>query len=62
MWLVRVALPLWLGGRLDAAAAETATECLMAVLIAAVIPWDYVLRTYVAAPADRWRGKAALRR
>ena len=55
LWLLRVALPLWAGGRLDAAAAETAMECLMAVLIALVIPWDHVLRAYILGPAERWR-------
>lgn len=55
LWLLRVALPLWVGGRLDAAAAETAMECLMAALIALVIPWDHVLRAYILAPAERWR-------
>lgn len=55
LWLLRVALPLWASGRLDAAAAETATECLLAVLIALVIPWDHVLRAFIVAPAERWR-------
>lgn len=55
LWLLRVALPLWAGGRLDAAAAETAIECLIAVLIGLVIPWDHVWRAYVLAPAERWR-------
>lgn len=58
IWLVRVALPLWLGGRLDAATAETAAECSMALLIAAVVPWDYVLRIQAGTPGDRWRRKA----
>lgn len=55
LWLLRVALPSWAGGRLDAAAAETAMECLMAVLIATVIPWDHVLRSYMMGPGERWR-------
>ncbi len=59
IWLTRIALPLWVGGRLNAAAMQTAIECLMAILIAAVIPWDYVLQTYVNASGDRWHGKAA---
>lgn len=54
LWLFRVALPLWAGGRLDPATTETAMECLMAVLIALVIPWDHVLRAYILAPAERW--------
>ena len=58
-WLTRVALPHWLGHRLDAAAMETAMECLVAVLIVAVVPWDHVLRAYVTGPGERWRRKAA---
>jgi hypothetical protein len=57
IWLVRVALPLWIGGRLDAGTIETAMECLMAVLIAAVIPWDVVWQSYIKGTGDRWRRK-----
>lgn len=53
LWLLRIALPRWADGSLDAAAAETAMECLMAVLIALVIPWDYVLRAYIREPVGR---------
>ena len=59
IWLLRVALPLWVGHRLDAATAETAMQCLMAILIVAVIPWDYVLQVDVRAPGDRWRRRAS---
>ena len=59
IWLTRIALPAWTDGSLDAAMTETAIECLMAILIAAVIPWDYVVRTYVQGPRNRWRRKAA---
>ena len=55
LWLFRVALPLWLEGRLDDASVQTVIECSMAVLIAAVIPWDYVLRAYIVEPGQRWR-------
>ena len=55
LWLLRVDLPLWTGGRLDEATAETAMECLMTVLITLVIPWDYVLRIYIIGPAERRR-------
>lgn len=55
IWLVRIALPLWAGGRLDDAAIETAFECAMMVLIVAVVPWDHVLRAYIRAPAEPWR-------
>lgn len=59
IWLIRIALPLWIGGHLDPATAETAMECLMAILIAAVVPWDHVLRAYVGGAGERWRRKAA---
>ena len=54
IWLTAIALPLWLGGRLDPAAAETAGECLVGVVFLAVIPWDYVWRAYIRRPGDRW--------
>ena len=55
LWLLRVALPLWREGALDDAATETVFECLLAVLIAAVIPWDYVVRAYVRGAGEPWR-------
>jgi hypothetical protein len=61
IWLTRIALPLWTGGRFDAATAETTMECLMAILIVAVIPWDYVLLAYVRGPGAYWRRQVARR-
>jgi len=60
IWLTRIALPAWINGNLDAATTQTAIECLMAILIAIVIPWDYVLHVYVQGPGSRWRRKAAM--
>jgi hypothetical protein len=54
-WLLRIALPLWLGGQLDPAAMETVIECAVVVLIVAVVPWDYVVRTYVRAAGEPWK-------
>ncbi len=50
IWLLRVALPAWLGGRLDAAMAETAAECLGVAIFLLVLPWGYVWRRYVRGP------------
>ena len=58
LWLLLVALPLWRSGRLDPATAETVTECLAGVIILAVIPWRYVVRHYLRAPGDPWRGSS----
>ena len=55
IWLLAVALPLWTAHRMDAATLETANECLVVVVIAALIPWDYVFTHYLAEPGDRWR-------
>lgn len=58
IWLIGIALPLWMGDGLDASTIETVFECLVAVLIIAVVPWDFVLRVYVRTPGDRWRRSA----
>jgi hypothetical protein len=55
LWLLLVALPLWRSGQLDAASAETIRDCIPMVILLAVIPWPYVLRHYLRAPADPWR-------
>jgi len=58
LWLTAVALPRWLSHTLDPAMAETAGECLMAVVFVVIIPWPYVVRTYVLAPAETWGRRA----
>jgi hypothetical protein len=60
IWLVRVALPLWSAHRMDADTAETAVECLVAIVFVAVIPWPYVVRTYLAGPGDPWWRSASV--
>jgi hypothetical protein len=57
IWLLRMAWPLWARHKLDADAAETAGECLIAVIFLVLIPWDYVWSRYVRASGDRWRGR-----
>jgi hypothetical protein len=57
IWLLRVALPLWLGHRLDADTSETAIECLIVVVYLVLIPWPYVFKTYVTAPGAPWRAR-----
>ena len=59
LWLVRIALPLWLAHRMDADTAETAAECLMAVILLVIIPWGYVLETYLRKAPEAWRRPAA---
>ena len=47
IWLVRVALPQWLDGRLDPETTSRFYECIPAVIFVAIIPWGHVWRTYV---------------
>jgi hypothetical protein len=55
VWLVAIALRLWLAHRLDAAATEMAVECAVVVLIVAATPWDYVLGRFLRGAAEAWR-------
>jgi hypothetical protein len=56
IWLLVVAAPLWSAGRMDPDTLETANECLVVLVIAALIPWPYVAKTYLSSPGDRWLG------
>ncbi|HEX8693079.1 MAG TPA: hypothetical protein VF746_11705 [Longimicrobium sp.] len=58
VWVLAIGLPLWSSGQLGAGTAETMKECLMGVVFLVVIPWPYVLKHYVRAPSDPWRGVA----
>jgi len=63
IWVASFGVPLWLTGQLDAATSETMVACLMGVvLVPLVLPWGHVIRHYVRAPGDRWRGAAAASR
>lgn len=55
IWLAAVALPAWTGHHVDPAIRQLTGQCLLVVVILAVIPWRYVLRRYVLARGDRWR-------
>jgi len=56
LWLVSMALPVWLAGKpFDANMADTFTACAMGVIFPIVIPWHYVFANYVKAAGDRWR-------
>ena len=54
IWLLRVAVPLWWADRLDADYMGTVGACLIAIVFPIVIPWTYVLDTYVRRQAEPW--------
>ena len=56
IWLLAIALPLWLAHRIDADTADTVFACLMGVvLVPIVVPWPYVYVNYVRKPGDLWK-------
>ena len=60
IWVAAFGVPLWLTHKLNSDTVETMKACLLGVvLVPLVLPWGYVIRHYVRAPADRWRGAPA---
>lgn len=56
MWMLSVALPLWLSHRMDAEIAENVFAIgLGVVLCPLVIPWGYVFTNYIKKAGDRWK-------
>ena len=56
IWLLAIALPLWLAHKIDPDTADTVFACLMGVvLVPIVVPWPYVYAHYVRKPGDRWK-------
>ncbi len=56
IWLIAIALPLWQTNQINAETMESVKACLMGIIIfPIVIPWKYVIATYVKKPADRWK-------
>jgi hypothetical protein len=59
IWLGLVALPFWTAGQLDERATSTVVDCLVAVVLIPLIPWRYVVTTYVRSPGAPWRRTSA---
>jgi hypothetical protein len=55
IWGVLVFLPLWQSGDVTAPAASVAINCLVVLVLIPLIPWKYVIATYVRAPGAPWR-------
>jgi hypothetical protein len=55
IWLLVVAVPLWIAQHMDAATWATASACLMGVIFPFVMPWRYVFANYARKGGDRWR-------
>ncbi|WP_147328138.1 MULTISPECIES: hypothetical protein [unclassified Duganella] len=56
LWLLAIALPLWLGGAMTPGVEGTAFACLVAIVLTPlVLPWRHIAHHYFAKPAQRWR-------
>jgi len=55
IWMVAYGLPQWSAGQYPPTFAEDSFNIAFGAVLLFVIPWGYVWRRYVKAPADRWR-------
>ena len=56
IWLITIALPLWLSNNIDAATQRMTITCIAAMVVVPIlIPWRYVFANYVTKRGDRWR-------
>jgi hypothetical protein len=56
IWVAAYGVPQWSAGQLTPVTSEDLANTLVGViLMPLVIPWPYVWRHYVRAPAERWR-------
>jgi hypothetical protein len=55
IWLIGIALPLYLANQIDADTRASFFEIAPIVIVIPFIPWGCVLTKYVRTPGDRWR-------
>jgi hypothetical protein len=55
IYLLAFALPLWSAHQLTTAAVLDIQACLMVVIFIPLIPWRYVVKSYIMQPGDRWK-------
>jgi hypothetical protein len=55
IWVTVVVLPLWTSDQMDPATLSVFYSCLVVLIVAAVIPWRYVVAHYVTKQGDPWR-------
>jgi hypothetical protein len=55
IWVSVVAVPQLAAGTMDAATRTVFDNCLVGVIVFAVVPWRHVWQQFVTAKGDRWR-------
>jgi hypothetical protein len=54
IWLLGIALPLWLTNQFDADTRQSFFEIAPIIVLIPIIPWRYVFAHYVKKAGDRW--------
>ncbi|HSC18018.1 MAG TPA: hypothetical protein VLC74_03800 [Rhizomicrobium sp.] len=55
IWLLGIALPLWLGNQFDADTRHSFFEIAPVIVLFPLLPWGYIFSNYLKKPGDRWR-------
>lgn len=55
IWLLGVALPLWIAGQVDADTRQAFFEIAPVVILIPLLPWGYIFSNYLKKRGDRWR-------
>ena len=55
IWLLGIALPLWIANQVDADTSKSFFEIAPVVILFPLLPWGYIFSNYLKKPADRWR-------
>jgi hypothetical protein len=56
IWVLAFGVPLYLKGRLTGDFASSMFDCLFGIVVVLIIlPWGYVYRNYLRAPAEAWQ-------
>jgi hypothetical protein len=58
IWLLGIALPLWLANQIDADMRQAFFEIGPVVVLVPVFPWRYIYRNYFSKSGDRWTNRA----
>lgn len=58
IWLVGIALPLWLANQVDAETREAFFQIGPIIVLIPIIPWRYIFQNYISKPGDRWTSRA----
>lgn len=54
VWLIIVALPMWISGQMDDSTMEMAITIFWVIIFPFIIPWRFVFANYVKKRGDRW--------